>query len=406
MQLTVERLGHLGDGIAQGPYGPVIVPRALPGETITGTLEDDHLEDVRIVTPSLDRVRPPCRHAASCGGCQVQHVSDDVVRNWRTDTVKAALAAQGLEAEFLPMHVSPPQSRRRASVAARRTKKGALVGFHGRASDTIVEIPDCQLLSTQVTAVLPLARDLAIRGGSRKGELTVTITASDSGADVAVSGGKDPDVQLRADLAGLAEGAGLARLTWNGETIAQRVPPFQNIGRAQVAPPPGAFLQATAEGEAALLADVRDIVGKARKVVDLFAGCGTFSIPLAETAEVHAVEGEKAMTAALDRGWRDAQGLKKVTTEARDLFRRPLTPDELNRHDAIVLDPPRAGAAAQVAEIARCGVPSIAYVSCNPSTFARDARALVDSGYRLDSLRIADQFRWSAHVELVARLTR
>jgi len=406
MQLTVERLGHLGDGIAQGPYGPVIVPRTLPGETLTGTLEGDRLEDIRILTPSSDRIRPPCRHAGPCGGCQVQHVSDGAVRDWRTAVVQAALSAQDLETEFLPMHVSPPQSRRRAALAARRTKKGALVGFHGRASGTIVEIPDCQLLHPKIAAAFPLIETLAVTGGSRKGELAVTVTVSESGLDIAVAGGKPLDVNLRGELARLAEEADLARLTWQDEAVAHRRPAYQTFGRAKVSPPPGAFLQATAEGEAALLADVREIVGPARKVLDLFAGCGTFSLPLAENAEVHAVEGEKAMTSALDRGWRNAQGLKKVTTETRDLFRRPLTADELDRYDAIVLDPPRAGAAAQVAEIASCGVPSIAYVSCNPSTFSRDVRVLVDSGYRLDSLRIADQFRWSAHVELVARLSR
>jgi 23S rRNA (uracil1939-C5)-methyltransferase len=173
-----------------------------------------------------------------------------------------------------------------------------------------------------------------------------------------------------------------------------------------VVPPPGAFLQATTEGEAALLAAVREIVGAAKRVADLFAGCGTFALPLAETAEVHAVEGEKAMTAALDKGWREAQGLKRVTSEARDLFRRPLMPDELSRFDAVVIDPPRAGAEAQIAELAQAAVPVIAHVSCNPVSFARDARTLVDAGYRLDWVQVVDQFRWSVHTELVAQFSR
>ncbi|WP_158964881.1 class I SAM-dependent RNA methyltransferase [Chachezhania sediminis] len=405
MELTVERLGHLGDGIARGPDGTaIVVPRTLPGEVVTGTLVDDMLENVRIVTPSSDRVRPPCRHAGPCGGCQVQHVSDSAVRDWRVDVVTTALAAQGLEAEFLPMHVSPPASRRRATLGARRTKKGAMAGFHGRASDSLVEIPDCKLLAPAVAAALPLAQDLAAVAGSRKGTLAVTVTSSGSGLDIAVSGGKELDTPLQVELAKLAGASDLARLTWGGETVAQRRPPFQTFGRARVVPPPGAFLQATPEGEAALLADVRTIVGDAKRVADLFAGCGTFSLPLAETAEVHAVEGDSAMTKALDRGWRDAEGLKRVTTEARDLFRRPLTPDELKRYDAVVLDPPRAGAQAQVAEIAAARVPVIAYVSCNPTSFARDVRVLVQAGYSLETLRIVDQFRWSTHTELVARL--
>lgn len=178
------------------------------------------------------------------------------------------------------------------------------------------------------------------------------------------------------------------------------------MGRARVSPPPGAFLQPTPQGEAALVAAVRDAIGAARRIADLFAGCGTFALPLAETAEVHAVEGDAAMTAALDAGWRGATGLRRVTTEARDLFRRPLTATELGRFDAVVLDPPRQGAAAQTAELARSRVAVVAAVSCNPVTFARDAKTLVAGGFALDWLQVIDQFRWSPHVELAARLSR
>ena len=183
-------------------------------------------------------------------------------------------------------------------------------------------------------------------------------------------------------------------------------PPYQRFGKAQVVPPAGAFLQATAEGEAALLRAVKRAIGGASKVADLFSGCGTFALPLAETAEVHAVEGEKAMVAALDRGWRETQGLKRVTSEARDLLRRPLLRDELAKFDAIVIDPPRAGAEAQIAEIAASTVPLVAMVSCNPITFARDAKALIAAGFRIESLVVVDQFRWSNHIEVAARLVR
>jgi 23S rRNA (uracil1939-C5)-methyltransferase len=186
----------------------------------------------------------------------------------------------------------------------------------------------------------------------------------------------------------------------------QPEPPTLGLGRARVSPPPGAFLQATPQGEAALRNAVQEAVGPARRIADLFAGCGTFALPLAETAEVLAVEGSAAMLAALDQGWRMAPGLKRVTCETRDLFRRPLMPDELAGFEAVVIDPPRAGAEAQVAELARADVPVIAAVSCNPVTFARDARALVQAGYRLDWVQVVDQFRWSAHVELAARFTR
>lgn len=402
-QVTIERLGHQGDGIAPGP---VFVPGTLPGEVVEGEISGGVMAAPKIVTPAETRVKPPCRHAKSCGGCALQHASDDFVAGWKVDVVRKALSAQGIDADFRPIETSPRHSRRRATFTARRTKKGALVGFHGRASDTIVEIPDCQLLRPELMAALPMAEALALEGASRKGALAVTVTLSPVGLDVAVTGGKPLDGPLQMALAQLTETRGLARLTWDDEVIALREPPAQRFGAAQVVPPPGAFLQATEEGEAALLAATREIVGDARRVVDLFAGCGTFSLPLAERAEVHAVEGDRAMTAALEAGWRRAQGLKRVTTEARDLFRRPLLPDELKRFDAVVLDPPRAGAEAQVEELAEAKPPVIAYVSCNPVTFARDAARLIAAGYRLSWVQVVDQFRWSTHVELVGSFTR
>ena len=405
MKLVVERLGHLGDGIAQGPSGPVYVTGILPGEEVEGDLQGDRLIAPRIVTPSAQRVRPPCTHAKTCGGCLMQHASDAFVTDWKEGIVRGALAGQGLTAPFRPTVTSPPRSRRRATLAARKTKGGTLIGFHQRGSDLIIPVPNCQLLHPDLMAAMPALEALTRLGGSRTTELDLTVTRSLAGPDVAVKGGKELDAALQLDLARVAEAHGIARLTWDGEVVALRAQPMQRFGAALVAPPPGAFLQATAEGEAALLAAVRDAIGPARRVADLFAGCGTFALPLAESAEVHAVEGDTAMTAALEKGWRQAQGLKKVTAEARDLFRRPLEPDEFKGIDAVVIDPPRAGAEAQVAALAAARVPVIAMVSCNPVTFARDARALVAAGYGIDWVQVVDQFRWSAHVELVARFS-
>jgi 23S rRNA (uracil1939-C5)-methyltransferase len=405
VRLTVDRLGHLGDGIGLGPDGTVYVAQMLPGEVVEGVLQGDRLTDARIVTPSPDRIRPPCAHARACGGCLMQHASDAFVEGWKEGIVRGALAGQGLEAPFRPMHISPPRSRRRATLAARRTKGGVLLGFHARASDVLVAVPQCQLLHPDLIAAFPALEALVLAGGSRKGELALSVTRSLGGPDVTVTGGKPLDAALMLELARVAETQGLARLTWDGEVVALRTAPMQQFGRALVAPPPGAFLQATAEGEAALLAAVAEATTGARRIADLFAGVGTFTLPLAERAEVHAVEAEAAMLAALDRGWRQAEGLKRVTTETRDLFRRPLEADEFRDTDAVVIDPPRAGAEAQVATLARARVPVIAAVSCNPVTFARDARVLVQAGYRIDWLQVVDQFRWSAHVELVARLS-
>ena len=281
-----------------------------------------------------------------------------------------------------------------------------MAGFHGRASDIIVEIPDCRLLLPEVKEGAEVAARLAELGASRKGALAVTVTQSTEGLDVSALGGKPLDGPLRQGLAAACDRMGLARLAWDGEVVAMRTPPAQRFGKGLVVPPPGAFLQATQHGEAALLAALREAVAGARTIVELFAGCATFTLPLAEDAAVHAVEGDAEMIAALDLGWRRAQGLKPLTTEARDLFRRPLDAQELARADAIALDPPRAGAEAQVAEIARSPVARIGYVSCNPVTFARDAAVLTGAGFALDWVQVVDQFRWSSHIELVACLSR
>ncbi|XXK34639.1 class I SAM-dependent RNA methyltransferase [Rhodobacteraceae bacterium nBUS_22] len=402
-EFTITRLGHHGDGIAEGP---LYAPLTLPGEVITAAQDGQKLGDIRILTPSPDRVAPPCRHFKSCGGCQLQHASDSFVAGWKVDVVHAALAAQGLQTDLPPALTSPAASRRRATFSARRTKKSALVGFHARGSDVIIDIPDCQLVHPDLRAAHPALTALTTLGASRKAELNITVTRFDQGLDVAAHGGKPLDGPMRAALAQHMAEYHFTRLSWNGEVVAMQTSPLQRFGNAAVTPPPGSFLQATEAGEAALARGVQNVIGSARKVVDLFSGCGTFSLPLAQTAEVHAVEGEAEMTAALDAGWRRAEGLKKLTHEARDLFRRPLLVDELNQYDAAVIDPPRAGAEAQVAELAKSTLKTIAYVSCNPISFARDAAHLCANGYTLGSVQTVDQFRWSTHIELIASFTR
>ena len=405
MIVTIERLGHLGDAIAQTEAGPIFVAQMLPGEVVEGELAANRLENPRIITPSADRVRPPCAHARTCGGCMMQHANDEFVAAWKVDVIRSALAGQGLEVPLRPILTSPPRSRRRATIAGRRTKGGALLGFHARGSDTLVAVPQCQLLHPDLMAAFPALEALVITGGSRKTELALTVTRTLAGPDVSVIGGKPLDGPLRMELARVAEAHGLSRLTWEREVVALRTAPMQRMGRALVAPPPGAFLQATQAGQADLLAAVQEAVGNAKRITDLFAGAGTFTLPLAEQAEVHAVEGDATMMAALDKGWRQAEGLKRVSTEARDLFRRPLEPDEFKNVQAVVIDPPRAGAEAQTKTLAAARVAVIASVSCNPVTFARDAKILTAAGYRLDWVQPVDQFRWSAHVELAARFS-
>ena len=402
-EYKITRLGHLGEGIADGP---VYAPLTLPGEVITAEAEGDRLHDIRVVQPSDDRVKPPCRHFKSCGGCSLQHASDALVANWKIDVVTRALRAQEIDTIPAEIATSPAQSRRRAVFSARRTKKGASAGFHARASDTIVEVPDCILLDPKVLAGRDIAAELAKIGASRKGEIAVTVTKSLNGLDIHVSGGKPLDRQLQMDLAGVIAKHNLARLSWSDEIVGEAMPPHQPFGKAKVAPPPGAFLQATEHGEASLLAKVKQAVGDAKLIADLFAGSGTFSLPLAELGEVRAYESVPAMISALDRGWRTTQGIKRVQGITRDLFRDPLVAEDLNDFDAVVLDPPRAGAKAQSEQLAMSDVPVIAFVSCNPVTFARDARILINGGYNMEWITVVDQFRWSPHIELIAKFVK
>jgi 23S rRNA (uracil1939-C5)-methyltransferase len=401
MEITIQRLGHKGDGIADGP---ILAPLTLPGETVEGEVSQGRMDAPRILTPSPNRVKAPCSHFRQCGGCSLQHASDGFLADWKQQVVETALAAQGLTADFRPIHVSPPRSRRRATLAGTRTKKGALVGFHARRSDTIVPISDCHILHPDLMTVLPALEQITRLGGSRSATLSFALTRSDTGIDCAVTGGKPLDEALRMALPQFIRQ--FARLTWDDDTVFTESPPVQQFGTVAVTPPPGAFLQATPDGEATLVAAMMEATTGAKHIVDLFSGSGTFTFPLAARAPVHAVEGDRAMIAALDHGMRNATGIKKVTTEVRDLFRRPLMGDDLAPFDAAIIDPPRAGAEAQVHELAAAGPAKIGFVSCNPVTFARDARTLTDAGYRLNWVQVVDQFRWSPHVELAASFTR
>lgn len=402
-EYTITRIGLKGDGITKED---IFVPFALPGETYRGETINNQLASAERLNDSPERTTPPCPHFGTCGGCALQHASDAFLAEWKADTISRALKAQGLEAELKTTSTSPPASRRRATFSARRTRKTTQVGFHRRGSDEIFSLEECPLLRPEILAALPACHALAGLGASRKGEIKISATHSAAGPDIDVREAKALDGPLRARLAALAGEHGLARLGWNGELIADRTHPVHIMGKAQILPPMGAFLQATEHGQMALVAAMCEAVRGAKRVVDLFAGCGTFSLPLAEQAEVHAVEGQADMLQALDTGWRRAQGLKAVTTEVRDLFSRPLVPLDLRRFDAVVIDPPRAGAKAQMEQIVASDIALVGAVSCNPVSFARDAKILVDGGFTLDWLQPVDQFRWSGHVELAARFSR
>lgn len=396
----IEGLTHLGMGKVDD--GRTLLPRVLPGEEIIVAQDGT----VRIVTPSPHRIAPPCRHFKTCGGCAMQHASDAFVADWKQEIVRKAVSAQGLITEFRDIATSPPKSRRRAKFAGQRTKKGVMLGFYAKGSDTIIAVPDCQLITTGLHDARPALEALIMFAASRKSQVSFTVTETAVGPDIMVETEKELTPQLRMELAVFAQNHGLSRLVWQDEVIVTMNPPAQDFGGVSVVPPAGAFLQATHHGEDTLRDAVIEIVGGAKRIVDLFAGSGTFALPLSKTAEVHAVEGEADMIAALDRGWREGKNLKRVTSETRDLFRRPLEPDELRKFDAAVIDPPRAGAEAQIATLAVSEIKTVAMVSCNPVTFARDSKALIANGFVLNWVQVVDQFRWSPHVEVVGCFTR
>lgn len=402
--VRIAELGAQGDGIAEdGTY----VPFALPGEVVRLRRVGGRGWPERILAPAPGRAVPPCQHFTRCGGCAMQHAPDPLVAEWKTGVLEAALAARGISGVAIrPMVTAPPGARRRIALAARRGKKGVQIGFRARGGGEIVPVSACPVARPELVAALGRLDALVLAGASRTAPVRITLTLSQAGIDAAVTGAKALDGAGMARLAGAATRAGLARLAWNGAVAVTHDPPVQVFGRARVVPPPGAFLQPTAEGEAALAAGVAEAVGDARRVADLFAGSGPFALRLAERAEVLAVEGDAEAVAALEAGWRGCPGLRRVVAARRDLFERPLAPAEMRGLDAAVMDPPRAGACAQARRLAEGGPPRVAAVSCNPATFARDARLLIDGGYALDWVQPVDQFRWSPHLELVAAFAR
>ena len=405
--LNIQRLGAQGDGVADHEGKQVFVPLALPGETVAAAINNDRATITEILNPSPDRHLPRCVHYGDCGGCSLQHLNDAPYLVFKREQVVTALSFQKIDAPVDPIVAITPRTRRRAVFAAHRAGKQIHIGFHGRRSHRIIPIRDCAVITPGLLALLTKLEPIAAITTPPKDALTITATETVTGFDIALTGvarGFPADSRVRAVQ--LAGELGLARLSINGEVVMERAAPTLRAGAALLTPPPGGFLQACADSEVAMLALVKEAVDDARKVVDLFAGAGTFSLPLASTATVHAAESDEAALASLDRAARRAQSLKPVTTEKRDLFRRPLTRDELKRFDAAVIDPPRAGAEAQTRELAASGIKRIAMVSCNAQTFARDLKLMLDANYKVVRITPIDQFLWSPHVEIVAQLRK
>jgi 23S rRNA (uracil1939-C5)-methyltransferase len=409
-RLVIDRIGHLGDGIADAPNGPIFVPGALPGEAVEVESVPGHPDRRQLLgveRPSAERIAPICPHFGVCGGCAVQHWQTAPYYAWKRNLVVEALRQAGLDAPVGELIDAHGDGRRRAVFHARRGAPDLLeVGFSAARAHRLIAIDRCPVLAKSLDGALPAAWAIAETLGPTKKPLDIAVTATDTGLDVDVRGSGPLTASLITGLAHAAAAQNLARLTRHGELIAQRRAPTLRMGAATVPLPPAAFLQATAEGEAVLSRLVLAACAGADSIADLFSGVGPFALRLAEKARVFAADDDGLAIAALKRAAGTISGLKPVETEVRDLFRNPLVATELRRFDAVVFDPPRQGAQAQARELPASKVPLVVAVSCNPGTFARDAAELVCGGYRLMEVTPVDQFRYSAHVEIVGRLER
>jgi 23S rRNA (uracil1939-C5)-methyltransferase len=403
MKLKIEGMGRRGEGVAHNEGRAVFVPGTLPGEEVTAMGEGERLALSAIERASPERAAPFCKHYGRCGGCQLQHWSEVPYRQWKTNLVREALAQKGLGdapmAEIVDAHGT---GRRRVSLHVRKREGVVTAGYMEPRSHNLLDIDSCPILEPALAPAFDIARAI----GQKLADCDVAVTATLTGLDVSVKAERKVLEREHANLAAFVNALKLARLSVNGEVMATAVPPRMKMGRAEAALPPGGFLQATSAGEETLARLVLEGLGKSRFVADLFCGIGPFALRIAERAKVEAYDSDRAAIAALNAAAKATPGLKPVTAAVRDLFREPLVPNEMKGFDAVVFDPPRAGAEAQAKQLARSKVKTVVAVSCDAMSFARDAEILVGGGYALTRVTPVDQFKWSSHVETVALFTR
>jgi 23S rRNA (uracil1939-C5)-methyltransferase len=410
-RLLIDHVGHLGDGVARVEGQSIFVPYTLGGETVDVAAapgrHPDRRQLIRVEQPSTERVEPLCQHFGICGGCAIQHWETERYRAWKRDLVVTALAQAKIDCEVFPLIDAHGQGRRRMTLHARKGTHDVLkVGFVAAQSHDVVPIDRCPILDPGLGNALDAAWALAEPLTATGKPLDIQITATDDGLDVDIRGSGPLPAALVSPLSAVATRHRLARLTRHGELVLMRQPPGVMMGKARVILPPGSFLQATVAGEATLAALVSKHCGRAKHVADLFCGVGPFALRLAEKSRVAAFDSDAGAIASLQKAAAATSGLKPVKAETRDLFRRPLVAEELRDFDAVVFDPPRQGAQAQAERLAASKVPVVIAVSCNVATFARDARILIDGGYRIEGVTPVDQFRHTPHVELAARFAR
>jgi 23S rRNA (uracil1939-C5)-methyltransferase len=405
-ELRVVGMGARGDGVVDTPQGQAHVPFVLPGEEVIAEPGSDPPNFVRAKLESPDRVAPICPYFGECGGCKLQHWRSEPYLAWKRRLVVDALASQGFAAPEVESLVSATidahgAGRRRVTFHARREGSAMRTGFMREGSHELIAIAACPILAPSLASSPRIAAQVADSLARAAKPLDIAVTATEAGLDISVKGHGPFAPSERARITSLAERLDLARFANHHEVIVERRPPIVMIAGCRVLMPPGAFLQATVQSEEILAGLVLEAIAGRRRAADLFCGIGPFALRAARRAQLRAYDTDKAAITALQRAVRETQGLKPLAAEARDLFRRPLLAAELRDCDAVILDPPRQGALAQARELARSRLERIVYVSCNPATFARDAALIVAGGYRLERVTPVDQFRYSAHVELV-----
>lgn len=408
-RLEIAAMGARGEGVATGDDGPVYAPLTLPGEAVRARVAGGRASAIVVERSSPERIAAVCAHFGRCGGCQLQHWADAPYLNWKREQVVQALARRNLDCAVDDIVVAWGEGRRRAAFHAQRQGSAVRFGFIERGGARIEPLDACPVLAPALTAALPGLRAIAEAYAPSRGEIVLQCLVTDTGLDVSIKGAGRPASLERATLeraAALAQSHDIARLSFDGEPVASRRTPTLTLGRARVAPPPGAFLQATAAGERTLVDMVAEALAGSKRIADLFCGIGTFALPLADAAEVHGVDGDADMVAALKRAADAVGGLRGVTVERRDLLRAPLAALELKRFDAVVFDPPRSGARQQAEQVGAAKATRVVAVSCDPATFARDVRMLVDAGFALTRVTPIDQFRFTPHVEVVGVLER
>lgn len=417
IEVTIDAVGARGDGLARAPDGTALfVPFTVPGDRVrvrSGQARAGGAvaQVVELLAAGSERVAARCAHYADCGGCSLQHWSDAAVLEWKRGEVRAALAHRALETAVAPTLATPRGERRRARLAARRDGDAIALGFRARASRRVVPVGQCPVLAPGLQMLLGPLEEFASALLRSDEEAQFELTQTEGGVDLVIERARRPGADVVSAAAAFARAHRLARVSWRADSagdadlVVRQAAAEVVFGGVPVEIPAGAFIQASPAAEAALVGEVRAATAKARWVADLFAGCGAFTFPLAQHARVHAVESNAAAVAAIAAAASGRSGVS-VTAEVRDLERRPLMADELAKYDAVVLDPPRPGARAQAEALAKSAVRTVAYVSCDMGTFARDARLLVDGGYVLQRVVPVDQFLWSAHVELVGVFTK